>query len=113
MRSILRRTFWRTLRRTTTILLLAIFLAPGLLQARSLARPLVDEGTPVPGLSFFTMVWNLLEKLAGNSLAGGDGTFKNGGQTDPSGGSGTAGNGATSTGEGDDGDNGGQTDPSG
>lgn len=98
------------LRCATVAILLAIFLAPGLVQARTLARSGKWLGASAPEPSFFSMVWNLLTAIWEKD---GD----NGGQLDPSGspGSGTGGGGTTNNSEagGGGGENGGQLDPSG
>src|SRR5215210_6978027 len=101
-----------SLRRATVIMiLLAVFLAPGFLQARtpaweraSVSRPAVEDG-------FFSMVWTLLTGFYEHGVGAGLGSsgYKNGGQMDPSGTPTSTTTPETST----DGDNGGQMDPSG
>ena len=100
-----------SLRRATVVMiLLAVFLAPGFLQARtsaweraSVSRPAVEDG-------FFSMVWTLLtgfyERGVG-AVSGISGLNKTGGQLDPAGGPESTTTTTTS------GDTGGQLDPAG
>jgi len=79
-----------SLRRATVIMiLLAVFLAPGFLQARTpawerarVSRPAVEEG-------FFSMVWTLLTGFYEHGVGAGLGisgfSNKTGGQLDPAG----------------------------
>jgi hypothetical protein len=103
-----------SLRRATVIMiLLAVFLAPGFLQARTpaweraatMGRPAVEDG-------FFSMVWTLLTGFYEHGVGAGSGisgfTNKTGGQLDPAGKpEGTTTTTTTS------GDTGGQLDPAG
>jgi hypothetical protein len=95
-------------RRTTVIILLAIFLAPGLLQARAPVgtweRATANGPAAQPG--FFSMVWNLLTSLWEIRVSGGSPILKE----DPSGPSTDPGSGSTNGGTGD---NGGGSDPDG
>jgi hypothetical protein len=102
-----------SLRRATVIMiLLGVFLIPGMLQARTPARDWARVSRPAAESGFFSMVWNLLaDYFEGGASVGSGGSFsaKNGGQMDPSGGTTpTPPSGNTLTG-----DNGGQMDPSG
>lgn len=100
-----------SLRQATVIMiLLAIFLAPGFLQARTPARQRASVSRPAVEEGFFSMVWTLLTGLHERGAGAGAGIFelKNGGQMDPSGTPTT-----TTTNTSITGDNGGQMDPSG
>ena len=102
-----------SLRRATVIMiLLAVFLAPGFLQARTpawertttLSRPVAEDG-------FFSMVWTLLTGLYERGVGAGLGSSgfvqKTGGQLDP------AGQPESTTTTTTSGDTGGQLDPAG
>ena len=97
------------LRRTAVIILLASFLAPGLLPARTSAWLWSGEGGAAQGSGFFKVAWSLLTDLWESWAPVVDGAQKTGPHADPSGG-GT--NGATTTGD-EEGDSGGTADPSG
>jgi len=103
-----------SLRRATVIMiLLAVFLAPGFLQARTSAWQRVSVGRPAVEDGFFSMVWNLLTDLYERGVGAGPGSSaynKNGGQMDPSG---TPTSTTTTPDASTTGDNGGQMDPSG
>src|SRR5215210_4276029 len=59
-----------SLRRATVIMiLLAVFLAPGFLQARTPAWERVSVGGPAVEEGFFSMAWNLLASFWGNGAA--------------------------------------------
>ena len=78
-----------SLRRATVItVLLALFLAPGFLQARTSAWERASVARPAVEWGFFNMVWNLLtdiyESGAGTS-PNRSSLNKNGGMVDPSG----------------------------
>ena len=100
-----------SLRRATVItVLLALFLAPGFLQARTSAWERASVARPAVEWGFFNMVWNLLT----NIYESGVGTSpnrsslnKNGGMVDPSGSTTPAPSSTTTS------DNGGMVDPSG
>jgi hypothetical protein len=94
------------IRRTTVALLLAVFLGPGLLQARTSVASwkLKSVASPVSEVGFFRMVWNLLVPLWEKD--------DNGGQLDPSGNPVAPGTSSTTDNTGGT-DNGGQLDPSG
>jgi hypothetical protein len=104
-----------SLRRATVIMiLLAVFLAPGFLQARTSAWERVSVGGPVVEEGFFSMAWNLLASFWWNGAAvrpsGSRITAKNGPQLDPAGQPET---GIPETGSTNDSDNGPQLDPAG
>jgi hypothetical protein len=105
-----------SLRRTTVLILVMVFLVPGLLQAGTMVR----LNSPASEAGFFNVVWNLLTVLWVPRCSDSSSTVKNGGQADPNGsgggstGGGTGGAGGNSaTGGEDGGDNGGQADPNG
>ena len=103
-----------SLRQATVIMiLLAVFLAPGFLQARTSAWERASVSRPVVEQGFFSMVWNLLTDTFENGVRVNPrhtGLNKTGGMVDPSGTPGPGGNTATTGGNGD---TGGMVDPSG
>jgi hypothetical protein len=99
------------------MILLALFLAPGFLQARTSAWERASVARPAAEWGFFNMVWNLLTDIYETGTGFGprsselnrSGLNKNGGMVDPSGGTQPPpGNSSTTNG-----DNGGMVDPSG
>jgi hypothetical protein len=102
------------------MILLALFLAPGFLQARTSVWERASVARPAAELGFFNMVWNLLTDIYESGVGIGpnrsslnrSGLNKNGGMVDPSGAPVPApapgGSNSTTTG-----DNGGMVDPSG
>jgi hypothetical protein len=93
------------------MILLALFLAPGFLQARTSAWERASVGRPAAELGFFNVVWSLLTDIyeSGVGIGPRSSGLKNGGMVDPSGGTPPpAGNSSTT-----EGDNGGMVDPSG
>jgi len=95
-----------TVRQISVALLLAVLLAPGLLQARTPARHSMHmahtsrTARAAAAAGFFSSVWNLL----------GNGWLKTGGQMDPLGSPSPGTSSSTTTGT-DTGDTGGQMDP--
>jgi len=92
-------------------MILAVFLAPGFLQARTSAWERAGASRPVFERGFFSMVWNLLTDTFESGVRvtpTRTGLNKNGGMVDPSGGAPAPGGNSVTTG-----DNGGMVDPSG
>jgi len=102
-----------SLRRATVIMvLLALFLAPGFLQARTSAWERSTVARPAVEWGFFSLVWNLLTDIYESGVGASPNRSslnKNGGMVDPSGSTTpTPAPSPTTTG-----DNGGMVDPSG
>lgn len=89
-----------TVRQISIALLLAVLLAPGLLQARTPARHSAHKIQPAHEVGLFSVVWNLLTT----------GWLKTGGQMDPVGATSPDPSSSTTTSS-DTGDTGGQMDP--
>ncbi|PYQ60940.1 MAG: hypothetical protein DMF53_16050 [Acidobacteria bacterium] len=86
-----------TVRRISIVLLLAVLLAPGLLQARTPARRSAHTTQPAHEVGILGAVWNLLT----------NGLLKTGGQMDPVGSTAPTSGSSTTTSS----DTGGQMDP--